>query len=186
MNIEKLAKHLKEFTLDEIEMIAEVDCKTAIKSLLNEHKIEFKKGKYYFVAQENSLKFEIFATSKNKYQNISVENAAKYFLENYVKQHCKKKTYRTYNGSFKFDILPFFKSKNLNEIEIEDISKFYQNCVERDFKPLRIKNTLALLNQLIKYYQNLGVIERKYVFQVRRITNKNEFSLNRIVFKEKV
>ena len=28
MNIEKLAKHLKEFTIDEIEMIAECDCKT--------------------------------------------------------------------------------------------------------------------------------------------------------------
>lgn len=27
MNIEKLAKHLKEFTLDEINMIAECDCK---------------------------------------------------------------------------------------------------------------------------------------------------------------
>ena len=27
MNIEKLAHHLKEFTLDEIEMIAECDCK---------------------------------------------------------------------------------------------------------------------------------------------------------------
>lgn len=30
MNIEKLAKHLKEFTLDEIEMIAECDCKTEL------------------------------------------------------------------------------------------------------------------------------------------------------------
>ena len=27
MNIEKLAKHLKDFTLDEINMIAECDCK---------------------------------------------------------------------------------------------------------------------------------------------------------------
>ena len=30
MNIEKLAKHLKEFTSDEIEMIAECDCKTEL------------------------------------------------------------------------------------------------------------------------------------------------------------
>ena len=28
MNIEKLAKRLKEFTLDDIELIAECDCKT--------------------------------------------------------------------------------------------------------------------------------------------------------------
>lgn len=36
MNIEKLARHLKEFTLDEIEMIAECDCKTELELLLNE------------------------------------------------------------------------------------------------------------------------------------------------------
>src|SRR5574344_150863 len=104
MNILKLAKHLKEFTLDEIEMIAEVDCKTAINQLLNEHKIEFKDDKYYFIEQEN-FDFDIFAQSRKIYKNIPIENAVKYFLENYVKQHCKKKTYRTYNGSFKFDIL---------------------------------------------------------------------------------
>ena len=36
MNIEKLAKHLKEFTLDEIEMIAECDSKTELEHFLNE------------------------------------------------------------------------------------------------------------------------------------------------------
>ena len=41
MNIEKLTKHLKEFTLDEIEMIAECDCKTELEQLLNEGKIVF-------------------------------------------------------------------------------------------------------------------------------------------------
>ena len=30
MNIEKLAKHLKEFTLDEIEIIAEENCKAEL------------------------------------------------------------------------------------------------------------------------------------------------------------
>ena len=42
MNIEKLAKHLKEFTFDEIAMIAECDCKTELEHLLNEGKIAFK------------------------------------------------------------------------------------------------------------------------------------------------
>ena len=44
MNIEKLAKHLKEFTLDEIEMIAECDCKTELEYLLNGGKIAFELG----------------------------------------------------------------------------------------------------------------------------------------------
>ena len=41
MNIEKLVKHLKEFTPDEIETIAECDCKTELERLLNEGKIAF-------------------------------------------------------------------------------------------------------------------------------------------------
>ncbi len=44
MNIEKLAKHLKEFTLDEIEMIAECDCKTELEKLLNGGKLVFEQG----------------------------------------------------------------------------------------------------------------------------------------------
>ena len=38
MNIEKLAKHLNEFTLDEIEMIVECDCKPELEYLFNEVK----------------------------------------------------------------------------------------------------------------------------------------------------
>lgn len=41
MNIEKLAKRLREFTLDEIEMIAETDLETELEQLLNEGKIAF-------------------------------------------------------------------------------------------------------------------------------------------------
>lgn len=44
MNIEKLAKHLKEFTLDEINMIAECDCKTELERLLNSNKLVFEQG----------------------------------------------------------------------------------------------------------------------------------------------
>lgn len=49
MNIEKLARHLKEFTLDEIEMIAECDCKTELEHLLNEGKIVFEQNSYKYV-----------------------------------------------------------------------------------------------------------------------------------------
>ena len=49
MNIEKLAKHLKKFTLDEIEMIAECDCKTELERLLNEDKLVFEQGWYKYM-----------------------------------------------------------------------------------------------------------------------------------------
>ena len=51
MNIEKLAKHLKEFTTDEIEMTAECDCKTELEHLLNEGKIVFEQDLYKYVAK---------------------------------------------------------------------------------------------------------------------------------------
>ena len=49
MNIEKLAKHLKKFTLDEINMIAECDCKTELEHLLNGNKIYFEQGVYKYL-----------------------------------------------------------------------------------------------------------------------------------------
>lgn len=48
MNIEKLAKHLKEFTLDEINMIAECDYKTDLERLLNNNKLVFEQGLYKY------------------------------------------------------------------------------------------------------------------------------------------
>ena len=48
MNIEKLAKHLKEFTLDEINMIAECDCNNELEHLLNSDKIVFEQGLYKY------------------------------------------------------------------------------------------------------------------------------------------
>lgn len=49
MNIEKLAKHLKEFTLDEINMIAECDCNNEFEHLLSSNKISFEQGVYKYV-----------------------------------------------------------------------------------------------------------------------------------------
>ena len=182
MNIEKLVKHLKEFTLDEIEMIAEVDCKMAIKQLLNEHKIVFKNEKYYFIEQEIS-NYGVFTPQNRKEDNLEFKNAVNDFIEKYVKKSCKKTTLKYYNSTFKFYIIPFFKNKDLADIGIEDIKMFYKKCLNLKLKPRRIKNTLALLNQLIKYYQNSGMIERKCVFQVKRLTEKNKFSINRIIFE---
>lgn len=74
---------------------------------------------------------------------------------------------------FRTHITPFFRDKILNDITNLDIEQFYNYCIERYLQPRRLKNTLTQLNQLIKYYQNLGVIDRKCVFQVKRLTDKN-------------
>lgn len=64
MNIEKLARHLKEFTLDEIEMIVECDCKTELERLLNEGKIVFEQGLYKYIEKKMLLNTEFLQRKK--------------------------------------------------------------------------------------------------------------------------
>ncbi len=71
----------------------------------------------------------------------------------------------------------------LNDITCEDIQEFYYFCKNRNFPPRVLKNTLALLNQMIKYFQNLGIIDRTCNFQVRRLSDKTNFTVDRIIFE---
>ena len=183
MNILKLARHLKEFTLDEIEMIAECDCKTEIEHLLNEGKLEFEQGLYKYQEDKSKQEFIICAKQTTNYQIITIDTAIDYFLENYVKNNCKLNTYRRYRRMLKYYILPFFKHKNLNDIKCDDIQIFYYFCKSRNLPPKVLKNTLALLNQMIKYFQNLGIIDRTCLFQVRRLSDKTNFTLDRIIME---
>lgn len=183
MNIEKLARHLKEFTLEDIEMIAECDCKTELERLLNEDKLIFEQGLYKY--QEEKLKQEFIICTKQtiNYQVITFDAAINYFLENYVKKNCKYSTFIRYRTVLKLHVYPFFKKKNLNDLACKDVQDFYYFCKNRKLPPKVLKNTLALLNQMIKYFQNLGIIDRTCNFQVRRLSDKTNFTVDRIIFE---
>ena len=183
MNIEKLARHLKEFTLDEIEMIAECDCKTELELLLNENKLVFERGLYKYQEEKPKQEFIVCTKQTTNYQIITIQAAIEYFLENYVKNNCKYNTYRRYRRVLKYHISPFFQNKKLNDITCDDIQEFYYFCKSRNFPPKVLKNTLALLNQMIKYFQNLGIIDRTCNFQVRRLSDKTNFTIDRIIFE---
>lgn len=184
MNIEKLAKHLKEFTLDEINMIAECDCEIELEHLLNSNKIVFEQGLYKYKENLNSENYEIFITSNKNIQNISSKDAFKNFLNDYVKNNCKLETYKRYSSVIKYHLLPYFKNKYLAEICNNDIKKLFNEYKLKKLPSKTIRNNLSLLNQIIKYYQNLGIIDRKCVFQVRRLNDKNKFYMNRIIFEK--
>ncbi|MBR1424816.1 hypothetical protein IJ579_04555 [bacterium] len=182
MNIHKLAKHLKEFALDEIEMIAECDCKTELEQLLNEGKLVFEQGLYRYIEKDNDVDYAVFTNKKYSRKSMDINNAIKYFMNNYVQKNCKKGTAKNYNTLFKHIILPFFRDKEISKININDIKNFYLYCSNQNLKPRRIKNSLALLNQLLKYFRQLGYIKNDLNFQVKRLTDKNKFSINRINF----
>lgn len=183
MNILKLAKNLKEFTLEDISMLAEMDVENELKTLLNANKIEFKNGTYKYV-DKKPVEFGVFTVQKNNSKKLLFEDAVQDFLENYVAKNCALETHKNYKAIFKMNILPFFRGQKLNSITNQDIEEFYKNCELRNLSSRRIKNTLALLKQLIRYFQNQGAIDRKCIFQVRRLSEKTKFSADRIIFDE--
>ncbi len=184
MNIEKLAKRLKEFTLDEIEMIAEADLKTELEQLLNEGKIAFDQGCYKYVEKVEIIDYAIFSAEAFNNEPLNFETAVKYFLEKYAKTTCTKRTYETYESIFRINILPFFRDKIIQEITIDDIKAFYASCKTRNLGHRRLKNTLTQLNQLLKYCKSQGLVSKCCSFQVKRLNEKNEFSMNRIIFED--
>lgn len=124
MNIEKLAKRLREFTLDEIEMIAEADLETKLEHLLNEGKIAFERGRYRYVEKAETIDYAIFSAKAMNDTPLNFETAVKFFLEKYAKTTCTKRTYETYESIFRINILPFFRNKIIQEITINDIKAF--------------------------------------------------------------
>ena len=183
MNIEKLAKHLKEFTLDEINMIAECDCKTELEQLLNSNKIYFEQGVYKYVETFKQENYELFIVTNKVNKNISTQTAFERFLNDYVKNNCKFETYKRYSSVIKYHLLPYFENKNLTAICNNDIKELFNEYKLKKLPPKTIRNNLSLLNQIIKYYQNLGIIDRKCIFQVRRLSDKNKFNKDRILFE---
>ena len=86
------------------------------------------------------------------------------------------------------NFIEILKSCNFDEINkykitAEDIQKFYYFCKNWTLPPKVLKNILALLNQMIKYFQNLGIIDRTCNFQVRRLSDKTNFTVDRIIFE---
>lgn len=184
MNIEKLAKRLREFTLDEIEMIAETDLETELEQLLNKGKIAFEQGHYKYIEKAETIDYAIFSAEALTNEPLNFEIAVKYFLEKYAKTSCTKRTYETYESIFRINILPFFRGKIVQEITMDDIKAFYASCKTRNLGHRRLKNTLTQLNQLLKYCKSQGLVSKCCSFKVKRLNEKNEFSMNRIIFED--
>lgn len=80
-------------------------------------------------------------------------------------------SFQAYKTFIYSKIIPHFKTFRLKDITIQNIQKFKKYLQENKVSEHRIKNILALLNQIIKYFQNEGYIEKTCVFEVKRITD---------------
>ena len=145
MNIEKLAKHLKEFTFDEIEMIAEYDCKTELEYLLNEDKIAFEHGLYKYV-EKVEKSFSLFEKPELKDEKILFKDMAAHYI---TSRSLSKNTLKGYKSLLKYNLLPNFGEKYLDEISYAMIVDFMQRMKER-YRPKTASNAVTLLGSILK------------------------------------
>lgn len=186
MNIEKLAKYLKEFTLDEIEMIAECDVSEELEKLIVDGKLLLENDIYKYQDFENKLEFALFIDSEAENKNITLKTVSEIFMKDYAENFCKPNTIKTYTAILRTNIIPILGHKKVREICNEDIKRFYTICKRRGMGERRLKNSLALLNQILKYCKREKLTKTDCEFQVRRLTDKNKFSINRIIFEENI
>ena len=145
MNIEKLAKHLKEFTLDEIEMIVECDCKPELEYLFNEGKIAFEQGLYKYVEKVEKT-FSLFKKPELKDEKILFKDMATHYI---TSRSLSKNTLKGYKSLLKYNLLLYFGERYLNEISYEMIVDFMQRMKER-YRPKTASNAVTLLGSILK------------------------------------
>lgn len=164
MNIEKLARHLKEFTLDEIEMIAECDCKTELEHLLNEGKLVLEQDLYKYQALEQKQTFEFVAKPKiYKNKKILFKDIALYYLNN---RDLTYSTYKGYRYQLKYNILPYFGEKYIDEITYEMLIDF-MTIMKSKYKPKTASNGVTLVGSIMKYAFFEGYIKYNPYFGVK-------------------
>lgn len=169
----KVAKRLKTFTLEDIVMFCDIDSKTAEKFLKESENIKFCGNKFeYIEIIKKDNKFEIeYPIAKCVNSDITVVEACSKFLKIYKNKNITERTFKEYRTIISSQIIPYFKCYKLCDIKINDIQYFRQNMKLNNISERRIKNVLALFNQIIKYFQDNGIIDRTCVFKVKRVAD---------------
>ena len=169
----KVAKRLKTFTLEDIVMFCEIDAETAGKILRESENIKPCGNKFEYVETvKTEDKFKII--DKNipcKNSDITVVAACEMFLENYKSKDIKINTIKAYKTFINAHIIPYFRNYKLKDIMVTDVENFRKVMQNKQISERRIKNILTLLNQIIKYFQSEGYIDKTCVFEVKRIAN---------------
>lgn len=169
----KVAKRLKTFTLEDIVIFCEIDAETAEKFLQESENIRQIGNKFkYTETIKAEDKFRIVdknITSKN--WDITAVAACEIFLESCKNRNIKINTIKAYKTFINAHIIPYFRDYKLKDIMVTDIENFRKVMQNKQISERRIKNILTLLNQIIKYFQNEGYIDKTCVFEVKRIAD---------------
>jgi hypothetical protein len=126
----------------------------------------------------------VFTSSEVENKDIILKSVSEIFMKDYAENFCKPNTIKTYTAILRTNVIPILGNKKVREICTEDIRRFYTICKRCGMGERRLKNSLALLNQILKYCKREKLAKTDCEFQVRRLTDKNKFSINRIIFEE--
>ena len=166
----KIAKRFKVFTPEDIVMFCEIDTTAAERFLQESENIKPVGNKFEYVeAAKTEDKFKII--DKNiqcKNSDITLIQACEMFL-NIKHRTLTEQSYQAYKTFVYSKIIPYFKNILLKNITIKDVQSFKRHLQENKVTEPRIKNILALLNQILKHFQNEGYIEKTCIFEVKRI-----------------
>ena len=169
----KVAKRLKTFTLDDIVMFCDIDIETAETFLQKSKNIKPVGNKFEYVETVKvEDKFKII--DKNipcKNSDITVTDACISFLNVSQSRNIKQNTVKAYKTFINAHIIPYFKGFVLKDITVSHVESFRKCMQMKQISERRIKNILTLLNQIIKYFQNEGYINKTCVFEVKRIAD---------------
>lgn len=168
----KIAKRLKIFTLEDVVMFCDIDAGIIKEFIENSENIKQVGKKFEYVETiKTENKFKIIDKNiKCKNSDITVIEACEEFLRIKYKT-LKSMSYQTYKTFINAQIIPYFKTFHLKDITVQDIQNFKKYMQENKVSERRIKNILCLLNQIIKYFQNGGYIDKTCVFEVKRVAN---------------
>ena len=156
MNILKLAKYLKEFTLDEISMIAECDVKEDLQMLLLDEKLTFDGEKYKYIEQEIVKSFELNQPPNLKIgERILFKDAVSTYFSG---KTLTKSTLKGYKSILKFNILPYFGNLFLEEITLSQIN-YFMKLMKEKYKPKTASNCVTLTGSILKFAFEEGLIE---------------------------
>lgn len=169
----KIAKMLKTFTFEDLAMMSDLEVNTInkeIQELLAEGVIT-NNGKYYEYLG-NTIPDSIKIINKNiksKNSDITVIVACEEFLENCKRKNLKTNTIKAYKSFVNSYVIPYFKGFKLKNVLVSDICDFKNYMQKHKISERRIRNILVMFNQIIKYYQNLGLIDKTCIFEVKRL-----------------
>lgn len=186
-----VAKNLKTFSIDDVLMLTGVNTSEAesiLSKLIIEQQLRYENEKYVFISKPvytSSIIIKENETNlKHTKSDLNFVEASKLFMQEYVNKNCSFETQKTYLSTFKNNLNIYFKDFLLEEINIDDVNQYRESSLSRGYSEKRTKNSLALLNQLLKYFRNSGYSRSLCEFQVQRINDKRRKEI--IILDEKM